>query len=385
MSEHARVARRRVIGVTHLGLALAITADIVLAYALAVFLLHRADYPAVALNAAAWGILIVTVIIAQVALARRADRLPRWTFVVYLTALGVVVALDVWGAWGLSSQLAYPTAAAATGGALLIVVMARRARDILLATAVLAATLATTLAAAVRSDILTLAVDMMVLAFSIAPPLLGVGIVRAFRILIQLEVDRAQVQSAVTAPAFAIGMLASEELARLDLDAEKLLDDVTTGRTPLPLDPETAAGAASLATELRLHLIEGRRETWLYHAIAESAFLGPAVALTDPHGLAGLLDSSQRDGLLSAVWLLVSEPVRPGQGVHLVIGLDKTSRDEARRGLRIPIVISTTGIPQNRVDPATWDAVRRVGRFVESPRGASFRVDIQCRVDNPVD
>jgi Rieske Fe-S protein len=50
-------------------------------------------------------------------------------------------------------------------------------------------------------------------------------------------------------------MLASEELARLDLAAEQLLDAIATKKTALPLTPKSASVAASLATELRLHLM----------------------------------------------------------------------------------------------------------------------------------
>jgi hypothetical protein len=61
-------------------------------------------------------------------------------------------------------------------------------------------------------------------------------------------------------------MLASEELARLDLAAEELLESVATGRneTSLPFYPRRRRRQHPLATanELRLHLIEGRRETW---------------------------------------------------------------------------------------------------------------------------
>jgi hypothetical protein len=73
-------------------------------------------------------------------------------------------------------------------------------------------------------------------------------VVRGFRRMVQQELDRVLVQSTVSAPRFAVGMLASEELARLDLAAEDLLESVATGRTKLKLDPKTASVAASLAT-----------------------------------------------------------------------------------------------------------------------------------------
>ena len=71
----------------------------------------------------------------------------------------------------------------------------------------------------------------VIIALSVAPPLVGVQIVRSLRTLVQLELDLVQVQSTVTSPGYAVGMMASEELARLDLAAERLLDGVATGRT----------------------------------------------------------------------------------------------------------------------------------------------------------
>src|SRR5690606_36005279 len=102
--------------------------------------------------------------------------------------------------------------------------------------------------------------------------------------------------------------------------AERLLDAIATKKTPLPLAPKTASTAASLATELRLHLIEGRRETWLYHAVSESELLGRSVTLIDKSALAGLLGPDQRDGLLSAAWMLVSD-ARKQTGPHRSITL----------------------------------------------------------------
>jgi hypothetical protein len=181
-------------------------------------------------------------------------------------------------------------------------------------------------------------------------------------------------------------MLASEELARLDLAAEELLDSVATGKIPLPLSPKTASTAASLATELRLHLIEGRRETWLYHAVTESEQLGKSVTLTDPGSLAGLLDPHQRDGLLSAVWLLVSDKGKTASTVQVTLGpIVPTRAPGPHHTVAVPIVVVTTGVPRNRVDPATWNAIGKVGRFLDSTMNSSLRVEIECMVANPAD
>jgi hypothetical protein len=218
------------------------------------------------------------------------------------------------------------------------------------------------------------------------PPFVGVYMVRMFRHLVQTELDRVLVQSTVSAPRFAVGMLASEELARLDLAAEELLESVASGRTKLPLTPKMASTAASLATELRLHLIEGRRETWLYHAVTESETLGKSVVLTDPGSLAGLLSPAQRDGLFAAVWLLVSEKRKTPANLKLTLGPASASVPGLPPGkICVPIAIRTTGVPRNRVGPAVWEALSRVGHYGDGVESSSLRVDIQCIVENPAD
>jgi hypothetical protein len=51
----------------------------------------------------------------------------------------------------------------------------------------------------------------------------------------------------------------------------------------------------------------------------------------------------------------------------------------------VPITITTTGVPRNRVDSGVWDAIGRIGRYSDSTQDASLRVDIECIVDNPAD
>jgi hypothetical protein len=202
----------------------------------------------------------------------------------------------------------------------------------------------------------------------------------------QRELDLVLVQSTVSQPRFAVGMLASEELARIDLDAETLLDDVAQGRSILPLGAEKSTTAATLATQLRLHLIRGRRETWLHHAITESEFLGPSVNLHDPAGLAGLLDPAQRDALLRTIWLLISDRSRAEAAVSLSLGpIRATHGVRARQKLRFPIELTTTGVPRRRVDPETWQAIRVVGPHIDSSQNGSLRVEIECSIDNPAD
>ncbi|WP_223694758.1 hypothetical protein [Leifsonia poae] len=383
-------SERDALGRARLDLGFNLTAVVLVAYQLVVLTLNLTVYTSLPLSCAAWALLVATLVVGLVMHPRMPDRLPDWVF---LTAIGVwvlVLVLDFAGTWGPGDGGAPPTAAVAVGAALLLCAPVRPPRDIAIAAVVLGAALAAEFAVRGQHDAAALGPAFVTVALAVAPSLLGVQIVRSLRTLVQLELDLVQVQSTVSSPRFTVGMMASEELASLDLAAERLLDGVSTGRTPLPLDDATASAASSIATELRLHLIQGRRETWLYHAIAESALLGPSVTLTDADGLAGLLTRDQRDGLLTAVWLLISDPVRQGtaQTRSLQLELDRVSASatgDPSSGDRISIVISATGVPRNGVDPAAWQAIRKVGRHVETFSNSTLRVEIDSVSHTPVD
>jgi len=336
----------------------------------------------------AWGVLIVAIAATVIVVRANGDELPAWMFGLFLVGLAVAVALDLVAIWPLHDVGRYATASVTAGMALLVVVTRWRSADLLVVAFLLGGVLATAMLLNTTLTPDTIAQQVTTLAFAVLPVVIGVFVVRGFRRLVQVELDRVLVQSTVSAPRFAVGMLASEELARLDLAAEELLESVAAGRTKLPLDPKTASTAAQLATELRLHLIEGRRETWLYHAVNESDLLGKTVSLTDKGNLAGLLDPQQRDGLLSAAWLLVSDTSKRGtpRTVEIVVGpaTESVETDEGRR-IAIPIVLTTSGVPRNRVDPATWEAIRKVGQYSDSTEHSSLRVDIRCLVENPAD
>jgi len=384
----AATPRRASLGTGFIGIGAAVLVALRALYGLIWLVGLWGIYPNPLPAVAAWLILLsvlaATFITAQVI----GGQLPNWMFAIFVAGLAAAVALDLYAIWPLHDIGRHATAAVTAGMALLIVVTLRRGRDVLISVAVLGVALATAMVLNTGPDPENFAPQVTTLAFAVLPPVIGVVVVRGFRRLVQVELDRVLVQSTVSAPRFAIGMMASEELARLDLAAEELLDSVATGRTKLPLGPKTASTAASLATELRLHLIEGRRETWLYHAITESDLLGKAVTLTDKASLAGLLDPQQRDGLLSAAWLLVTDTPRAAatRTVQIVVGPATASVETpAGRKITIPIVITTTGVPRNRLDPATWEAIRKVGEHSESTENSSLRVDIACLVDNPAD
>ncbi len=384
----ARTARahQNGLGGRHLGIGLTFSGGFIAVFLLWRFAAQAADNPSPLPSLLAWVILIIATTLILMTVHRLSAEMPQWLFAAALATGTVVVILDLAGCRGLTAAGVFPTAAPAVGAMLTSIATLRGGRDILSATGVLGVVMAAGALAQQRTDLLTLAPDVLSIALGVIPPLLGVSIVRSFRRMVELELDLVLVQSTVSQPRFAVGMLASEKLARLDLDAETLLDDVAEGRTALPLAPETSNTAASLATQLRLHLINGRTETWLHHAVTESEFLGPSVTVHDPSGLAGLLAPTQRDALLLTIWLLISDTTRTGATVALTLGPISPEHGVAvRRKVRFPIELVTTGVPRRRVDPETWQAIRVVGPHVDSIREGSLRVDIECSVDNPAD
>jgi hypothetical protein len=381
-------ARGATLGTGYLGVGAGVLGAIQALYGLSLFASQWSLYSNPWTAALAWILYVAAFVTALITVSVRGDRLPVWLFVVYLIALAGVVTLDFFAIWPLHNIGAYATASVSAGFGLMVVVTLRRGREVLAAAAALGLAF---LVAIVMDSHLTAATfpnQLNTLGLVVLPTVVGVFVVRGFRRMVQQELDRVLVQSTVSAPRFAVGMLASEELARLDLAAEDLLESVATGRTKLKLDPKTASVAASLATELRLHLIEGRRETWLYHAVSESEMLGKAVTLSDKGSLAGLLDPSQRDGLLSSVWLLMSDTRKQNitRTLSLTLGpVAPTIERLANNQINVPIVITTTDVPRNRVDPAIWASISRVGRYSDSTEKSSLRVDIECLVDNPAD
>jgi hypothetical protein len=393
----AASAHRASLGTAFLGLGAAIVVGLRSVYGLVWFVGQWEVYPEPFAALAAW-IVLAAVLIGAIVMSRvSGDRLPDWMFGLFLAGLAIAFALDVIAVWELRDVGGHATAALAAGMALLVLVALRGSVEILAAAGVVAVALVAVcfLNAPVGAfdDPTWVATQVTAIAGTVLPPVIGVVVVESFRRMVQVELDRVLVQSTVSAPRFAVGMLASEELARLDLAAEELMDAVANEKTKLPLTPKNASVAAQLATELRLHLIEGRRETWLYHAVSESEQLGKSVTLSDKSSLAGLLDPAQRDGLLSAAWLLGADAPgaaarRRGTARSLELQIGPVVPGGAAvpdHKIAVPITITSTGIPRNRVDSGVWDAIGRIGRYSDSTQDGSLRVDIECIVDNPAD
>ena len=384
---------RTSLGTGFVGIAATVVAVLLLVFDVARFAVEWHSYPAPGFAAAAWLLLAGLLVVLALASRSAGDVLDSLISIAIVVGLGVVVALDaaaVWDAGHLGRDL---TAAPAAGFVLLAMVGVRSSRSITAAAALLGAGLTALVLASWAGSTITpagLEDAVAMIAKAVLPPVVAAWIVHVFRRIVSRELERVLVASTVSAPRFSVGMLASEELARLDLAAEQLLDSVANGRNRLPLNPASAQAAAELATELRLHLIEGRRQTWLYHAITESELLGRTVTLSDGESLAGLLDPKQRDGLLQAVWLMLGDsPERSRRSsarvtIEITVGPARPAEGRAKT-IHVPIVVQTTGVARGRVDPATWDAMRKVGRHTDSQRGGSLCVEIDCVVDRPAE
>ncbi len=376
------------LGSGFLGLGVAIIAALQSMIGIALFLLRVDAYPSVLPIAAAWLLLMVTFLGLTITISASGERLPDWLYAVFLAALAAVVWLDIVAIAPLGNVGQYATASISAGFVLLVIVTLRPRWEVLVATTALGLALVGAILVTTPLTPVTIPSQLAAVALAVGPGIAGVLLVQGFERMLKRELDRVLVQSTVTAPRLAVGMLASEELARLDLDAEQLLEAVATGEAPLPLPETYAARASTLATELRLHLIEGRRETWLVHAISESEHLGPRVTVSDPASLAGLLDDVQRDSLLAALWLLAADPAGPAspRAVTVALGpLDQERAGTSGQGLVIPLRIEATGMRRNRVDPGVWEALDRVGRYSDSTVSGTVVVELDCTVENPAD
>jgi hypothetical protein len=330
---------------------------------------------------------MVTFLGLTITISASGERLPDWLYAVFLSSLAAVVWLDFVAIAPLGDIGRYATASVSAGFVLLIIVTLRARWEVLVATGLLGVAFVAAIVATTPLTSVTIPTQIITVALAVGPGITGVLLVSGFERMLKRELDRVLVQSTVTAPRLAVGMLASDELARLDLAAEELLDAVASGDAPLPLPNALASRASTLATELRLHLIESRRETWLFHAVTESEHLGRRVTVSDAATLAGLLDDVQRDSLLAALWLLAADPqtAAPARAVAVTLGPLDPGRSSSGHHLTIPTMIEVTGLRRNRVDPGVWEALDRVGRYSDSTAGGAVRIELDCTVDNPVD
>jgi hypothetical protein len=381
-------------GGTRLALGAAVAAGILIAVHLIHAIIIAPYFPPGPGPWPAWIALAVVLVAGAAAIAALSQRVPDWLFAIIVVALAVPVALDVSASAGLLHVGVTPTAAPAAAMVLMPVAALRGTGGPLAASSLLAAVLAAEALLQLPTAGRNIVFGLAIAGAALLPVVLTVTTVRGFRRLARREVDLSLVQSTVATPRSAVGMRASEELAQLDYDAESLLEDVGAGRVAIPLPADTAELAGRLAARLRVRLIEGRTDTWLRHAVAESAYLSGRVEVTDPNGLAGKLAPSQREGLLFALWLIVGEgsrrataraTVRVGQldgppGAALTQhGAGGSTDPQPDLGIAIGI----SGVALRQLDAAMWDAVESVGTHRTTTGTEDLRVDILCRTDQP--
>ncbi|TAJ49773.1 MAG: hypothetical protein EPO52_02145 [Herbiconiux sp.] len=336
------------------------------------------------ISAAAWVLVIAAFALAVLVARRHRGSLPGWAFATVLGADAVALTLDQAATWLAADTASYLTVGVGIGATLLACVTFRPVSNTVIAVIVLTSAILAALIASEGSTPGSLSVGIAQLVLSVVPTLAGVIVVRSFGELVQRELDRTVAESTIGAPRYGIGLLASTELARLDLAAEELLQDVHTGRVDLPLDRDLSATASGLATDLRRMLIAGRRETWLHHAVTESAYLSAVVTLTDPDGLAGYLAPVQRDGLLSAIWLIVDESGRVNPLIEVSIGRPSSANGGGPDDrMVLPIAVSIAGVTRRRIEPAVWSALSRVGQYSVDARTGSLRVGVDAHVVVP--
>lgn len=334
----------------------------------------------------AWALLIASVLVVRHLLVNQRMKMSTRLFAAITIVATLVVVLDLYAVWGHENLTVLPSAAPAIVALLAPLAAIRETRDVLIVALSLGSLMALALIVQPRESLLMLGPDFVVLFLGVGPTIMAIGLVRGFRRMVERELDLTLVQSTVRAPRHGSGMLASEELAQLDLDAEQLLLDVAAGRTPLPLSKKESEQAAHLASALRRRLVDRRTETWLHHAVNESEFLAPAVEVIDPEGLSGLLGPIQRDGLLEALWLLVGDTPRAESSAVVTIGpIWQDTPRRGRQGIEFPIRIVTSGVPRRGVDSGTWEAIRAVGVHTEAQRRSSVQIEIRCVVENPAD
>ncbi len=314
------------------------------------------------------------------------EHLPSWLFWLFLAALAIVLALDIVGTWGPASSGIGLTVGVSASLSLVLTTVTRSPLEVVISAAGL--TTAAGLAMWADGEMLPSAAPetafilcQMFLPVAVVATILGV-----FRNLVRRETEEMLSQSAISAPRLTVGIEASEQLARLDLAAENLLSAVADGRMALPLSDEVARRAGSLATELRLHLLESRSKTWLGLAIEESALLRQDVTVDDRHAVAGLLSTRQRAALLSSLWLLHDERGVASRSGRAPIILTFEAPVPAVEGDALDVISIRVDIPGSTrmmIDPGVWQHFAQVGRYREALDSRGMRIDIRCLVPAP--
>lgn len=390
LSDRARTAGLKVtsqaaLGTARFGIGPGLAGAVIVVHSFIRFLARLSLYPAPLVNVAAWALFAIVLCLAIAMVRSRGFLASTRLFWTVMTGLFAAAAIDVVSVWGHTAEGVYPAAAIAVGGVLVAVVSVRPSRDVLICTALLAAALIATVAGSPRERGVAVGVEIVMVAIATITPAIASITIATYRRLSRKALDRVMIQSTVTAPVFGPGLLASERLASLDHEVERLFEGVATGTEPLPLAEDKARRAAELATELRSHLIAGRQNTWLFHAVTESDVLNGVVSIDDPHASAALLRTDQRDGLLSALWFLVQGFDDGSHRTAINVGDPYTVRRVSGPQRRILVEIHVEGVARTRIEPSAWAALTNVGSVIDTQTPTGTRLAVQCVVESSRD
>ncbi|WP_166981172.1 hypothetical protein [Paramicrobacterium fandaimingii] len=375
-----RATSQAALGTARLGVGPGFAGAVIVVYSFVRFVSNIAAYPQLPGNIGAWLLFIATLIAVTWHVRRTGYHLSGRAFWIASIPLAGVASLDVTAVWGYVDSGTFPTAACAIGGVLIGALSLRPIREIVTCTGVLALVLITAILSSEHDRAISLGAELVMLAVSIVPPLIGSLTMNAYRSLSRKALDRVMVQSTVTAPAFGPELMASERLASVDREVEVIFEKVASGELELPLSPDVADHAAALATELRSYLVSGRQNTWLQHAVIESGVLRGSLDLDDVNATAALLQPAQREGLLSALWLLALSAEGTALRTHVRIGEVYSVQRVSGPERRCHIEILVADIKRNRVEPAAWAALRSVGDLVDTQTPQGMRFAVECAI-----
>ncbi|WP_298226798.1 hypothetical protein [Gryllotalpicola sp.] len=358
-----------------------LAADVIVAICLIGFIGGFRNYPIPALGVTAWALLAGVALYGQLAQGRVIPLLRSWPYL-SLALLALADVLDCIGAASPdTNSLAGPAplAAVASGALLMTYATVRSTQFMVRCIAGLGVLLAADFAVGITAYNAGLAVRVAELGIAIWPGIVGLRVARAFRAMLEFQSDLSQAQAAASVEANAFGLVESEHLTALDQAAEKLLDDVASGSTALPLDAGSAELAGRIASQLRVLLVAGRTRTWLHHALDDSSVVGALTTVDDPYGYAALLAPDQRDGLLTAIWLFAGDATRRAES--MTVRVRRADAEATSSPRRLSVVLELAGVKKHRLDPAAWQAINRVGRHRDSAGPFGLTITVDCPVD----
>lgn len=331
----------------------------------------------------AWGVLLIADLAVIVVIRVLDDHLPNWMFGIFVAALVIVILLDVTATWLHSDAGSPVTVGRSAALSLLLALTTRPEREILAAVLGFTALCAVGMALDGAFGPATLQHSIFTLCHMSLTVVVATVAIAGFRAMVRREIEEELSRAALLAPRLTVGIDQSERLARLDLAAESLLAAVAEGRVQLPLNEEIARRAGSIASELRLHLLESRSRTWLDLAIEESELLTAAVRVADESASAGLLGPKQRSALLSVLWLLAErQPARRGAPSPTVVTVSRPVPGPPTRpdAVAVPVSVQFGGDRRTGFDPGIWDRFARIGEYREVREHGALRVEIHALV-----